>query len=142
MTPGVKKKNALCHVGRRHRGPVLGVLAQVELLAGGGAGVADGPVAGVLGPLAGRVEHLLGDLGVLGVRGVGALEEEPEGEEGRLDGLDGGPLLAQGVEADGALENEQSASVSSKVSPLYNFFSLFLFLHFPLFLSRERRGEG
>lgn len=49
------------------------------------------------------VDHHLGDLGVLGVFGFGALEQRLEGQQSGLDGEDGRPGAAEGVETDGAL---------------------------------------
>lgn len=62
----------------------------------------------------GVVEHHLGNLGILRVLGVGELEKHAEREKGSLDGLDGRPTGAEGVETDGALVTQFSQSPAQK----------------------------
>jgi hypothetical protein len=70
------------------------------------AGIFDSPFVGHESEALGIFYHHLCNLGVLRVLGVWAFEEHSKGEKGGLDGLDGRPVGAEGVKADGALKVE------------------------------------
>jgi hypothetical protein len=89
----------------RCRSVFLSVLAEIDLFSWSSS-VLDCPFMGHDSEAFRIFDHHLCNLGVLGVFWVWTFEEHSKREESGFDGLDGRPVGAECVKADGALEQD------------------------------------